>query len=468
MKAPVLIASILSVGSVSVLANPVLDLIEGKSDGSDLYSKFFEEKPDSTPLNAKQRREYTESPFVERPEATKTVYTDADNKYIQSVAVQGASVVSAHSGSIKSDTSGQESQFSSSNVYTHLGAVAELKYGAQAETRLAFNNLEYGGVESLSLSMDVTNAVQPVHSTFQQILLGIYKVAQLATKPIDMISGDTDVLPDASVNGIEVARLRVGKFKPRFGSQYSVDPTLRMTPNLPVIVQQNAPANALGLEYSEYNDFWNWSLGYYADSTDRNIPSWSANNGVMHIGIGYNFGLVNVPSKPAQREFQEVRVDYYNNNSGAGSSVINAVDHVMAFSFLSQSDRVTVNTDFILGNGASTSWGLNLTAGYWLMSDKLQLVGQLEHAGASEDNGINVGWGLPGALSHTTSARSIELDGTLSGNRFNSAYVGLNWYLFEQRLRLMAGAEYRALTNAGSNEEVFDSLTWQGQGIFAF
>jgi hypothetical protein len=111
-----------------------------------------------------------------------------------------------------------------------------------------------------------------------------------------------------------------------------------------------------------------------------------------------------------------------------------------------------------LGNSpdrAEEFWGLVVIPYYWILKDKLQLVGQYEHGGAEADEGfrINTRYGRARGTGGTT---GINVNSG-RGDNHNSFYGGLNYYICGQNAKIQAGIEYQKMdTPAGD----FDTLTY--------
>lgn len=111
-----------------------------------------------------------------------------------------------------------------------------------------------------------------------------------------------------------------------------------------------------------------------------------------------------------------------------------------------------------LGNAPDRSdnfWGLVIIPYYWILEDKLQLVGQYQYGGAEAAEGIRVNTRY-GRARGTGGTSGIDVnDGR--GDNHNSFYGGLNYYVCGQNAKIQAGIEYQTMdTPAGD----FDTLTY--------
>jgi phosphate-selective porin OprO and OprP len=69
----------------------------------------------------------------------------------------------------------------------------------------------------------------------------------------------------------------------------------------------------------------------------------------------------------------------------------------------------------------------------WLLTDKLEAVFRYQCGLSSADNGI------------TTLNRQEKTVGKFTGDTYNAAYLGLNYYFYGQKFKLMLGEQYANL-----------------------
>jgi hypothetical protein len=91
----------------------------------------------------------------------------------------------------------------------------------------------------------------------------------------------------------------------------------------------------------------------------------------------------------------------------------------------------------------------------YMLTDKLEVTFRYELGLASEKNGIS------------SLNREQQTVGTFSGNNYNAGYLGLNYYLYGMKLRLMAGEEYANLTGGTGPKANFSGwTTWVGFRLY--
>lgn len=106
---------------------------------------------------------------------------------------------------------------------------------------------------------------------------------------------------------------------------------------------------------------------------------------------------------------------------------------------------MTTNADRQDGFG-----GVMVMPYYWLVDKKLQLVGQYQYQGASEDEGVRVNsrYGRADGISSINSGR---------GDSHHSLYGGLNYYLCGHNAKIQAGVEYQTMDTPDGD---FDTTTY--------
>ncbi len=90
----------------------------------------------------------------------------------------------------------------------------------------------------------------------------------------------------------------------------------------------------------------------------------------------------------------------------------------------------------------------DLTGSLLIENDKLQLTGRYHYASSSDDFGLNFN-------------KRYEQEVTSgAGDAYNSFYLGLNYYIYQQKLKCMAGVEYFTMNDvADIHDEEFAGMT---------
>jgi len=99
-------------------------------------------------------------------------------------------------------------------------------------------------------------------------------------------------------------------------------------------------------------------------------------------------------------------------------------------------------------------WGFIVMPYYWIVDDQLQLVGQYQYAASDQSEGIRVN-SRYGRADGTGAAPLADVNGG-RGDRHDSFYAGLNYYLSGHNAKIQAGVEYQ---NMDTPRGDFDSTT---------
>lgn len=100
-------------------------------------------------------------------------------------------------------------------------------------------------------------------------------------------------------------------------------------------------------------------------------------------------------------------------------------------------------------------WGVMIMPYYWILEDKLQLVGQYQYGGADGAEGVrtNSRYGRADGGGDVNSGRGD----CGRGDQHHSIYAGLNCYLCGHNAKILGGIEYQTM---GTPDGDFDTLTY--------
>ena len=119
-------------------------------------------------------------------------------------------------------------------------------------------------------------------------------------------------------------------------------------------------------------------------------------------------------------------------------------------------DVLGLYTDILGADGRGTTgdvWGIILIPSYYL-TDGLQLVARYQYA-----NGDNDGLRLQSRYERLTAPPVGTLTDGGRGENYHAFYLGLNYYLYGHKLKLMAGAEYHTMDNGNDAGGKFEGIT---------
>ena len=99
-------------------------------------------------------------------------------------------------------------------------------------------------------------------------------------------------------------------------------------------------------------------------------------------------------------------------------------------------------------------WGASIIPAIFLVEDKLQLVGRYHFADTDDDDGL--------VLRPRYEQIAPEVP-NIYGDEYHSFYVGLNYLLYGERVKLMTGLEFASMKDHSSvdiSAENYRGWTW--------
>jgi phosphate-selective porin OprO and OprP len=198
---------------------------------------------------------------------------------------------------------------------------------------------------------------------------------------------------------------------------------------------------------------WRWQAGVYSNDMDREFGQFAA-GWSFGAGLGYDF------KESFSAERAELRLDWLRRESDPADTVLNRYENIVTGTFHLEDTRWSLVTELFFARGeAPTAFGGFIQGTYDLLPDKLQLVGRYS-LGLSDDPD-----GLTAQARYERTAPALTGGGR--GDRYHAAYLGLQYFIYGDKLKLLAGAEYSHLDGGGNGGD-FDGLTLLSGIRFSF
>lgn len=99
-------------------------------------------------------------------------------------------------------------------------------------------------------------------------------------------------------------------------------------------------------------------------------------------------------------------------------------------------------------------WGFVVLPTYWLIDDKLEVVGRYQYQGSDNAQGIRL---YSRHVRRADDALNIGLPNGGRGDEHHSFYTGLNYYISGNRIKIMAGIQYDDITSGG--DDIYNGLS---------
>ncbi len=248
----------------------------------------------------------------------------------------------------------------------------------------------------------------------------------------------------------------LGKLKPLIG-QYD---WLQSTNSQPTfersqIFNQLNINRATGLTAEGTIEEFSWRAGIYSNDTPATTGGSGSfgdgefgdlNGGAsFSLGVGYDF------KKLFRTEKADFHLDWLHSEREAGDLVLGRYDDIVSTSLVVGQDAATVvfETYFASGGDGTNSdvFGFFVQPTYDIIPKKLQLVGRYSYAKSDGPLGV-VGQGRY--------ERSVAANSGL-GDAYHSVYGGAQYFIYGDKLKLMAGAEWARIEN--SSGDSYDGFT---------
>lgn len=384
-------------------ANEALDVLEGKKRSSEVQLPNLPGAPGAQEEIISLQNEWPASP-LDPVWSRAILFEDANNPWVQQLAVMGLFQGNAAWGEAEADSGKTTSLDGTRTRRARLGA--RLK---------AFQNTEIEAVAEF--------AGDENHKGLERLL------------------GRTNLPKEFFVS--------YGKMRPTFTTEYNTEPQRALIAENSFLVNMVAPASTLGVVFGKDTDRWDYGVGWFSSDNTSNFPG-PEGDGFLMANIAYE-----TTERAANGASSRTRwhADYIHNFDGGSSAAIPryqldgiqsangnqvvtnpAYRHLFSAGVQMDQGRFAFAGDFIIAHGESGAWGFSATPSYWVLPNRVQLVGRYHYAG-SDDPG-----GLVGGMGNSTDPY-FDTSPVFIGNEYHSFYLGANFHLYKDELVFMNGIE---------------------------
>lgn len=229
----------------------------------------------------------------------------------------------------------------------------------------------------------------------------------------------------------EAFNFRVGKFEPHFGYDRSMSDNLLKTFERTSFDDHVIGGSDYmsGAEISGKVGNWGYVASIHSTQVDREFGSFDGGQAYL-ASISYDFSKGMGVDK-ALLVLDYVHADGKNKETNAFTNYSNGV--VSYFDY--QKGKFGLTTQVGYGEGVADKGDIYhfMLMPTYKITDKLEVIGRYQLGLSSEDNGLG------------NKNRQEKTVGSFTGDTYNAAYVGLNYYLYGQKLKLMVGEQYADL-----------------------
>ena len=169
----------------------------------------------------------------------------------------------------------------------------------------------------------------------------------------------------------------------------------------------------------------------------------------MVLGLGYEL--------PLFLDEGSLHLDYLHNSAEPEGNAFKPFRHVASLWHKGQKGRLGMGIDLTVAlprDSDGTIWGLTLEPTWLLLNelfgnnDPLQLTLRYQYAKSSVNNGLRL------------QKRYEEKVTQGYGDRYQAFYAGFNYFLYGQKLKLMAGGEYSHMKDRAQDGGDYRGWTW--------
>jgi len=215
------------------------------------------------------------------------------------------------------------------------------------------------------------------------------------------------------------------------------------------LVAQLMPGEVVGL-YSE-SELGSVSLrtGLYSGEIGDEFSEFDAG---LAAGVGIQMSI------PLFYEQGDLHLDYLYNDGDVENNAFEPYKNIVSIWHQGRIGRLSLGMDITAGAGSYDArpdvYGLtlipvvDLNRDAWVEGDRLQLALRYQLSRSNRDNGLD----LPGRHERKVTSGA--------GNRYQAIYMGLNYLIYGDRLKLMAGAEYAQMRDQADDGGRYDGWSY--------
>lgn len=237
----------------------------------------------------------------------------------------------------------------------------------------------------------------------------------------------------------------VGKTKAKFFShEYFTSSKEIIVFERGLLVNQIRPAELTGAWVNGKVDNFIYALAGYGGAYDPEFNSFDG-GAVVQASVGYDFG----PATGLEKAI--VKLDYQWSSGTDNTEGPASYEHAFSLNSNIEQGRFGLYTDFLGATGFGSVgdvYGVIVTPSFYI-ADSLQVVVRYQYAHGDND-GIR--------LQSRYERLAPDLSDGGRGEDYNAVYMGLNYYLYGHKLKVMAGAEYNNMDGGGDGGD-FDGWT---------
>lgn len=233
------------------------------------------------------------------------------------------------------------------------------------------------------------------------------------------------------------------------GMERSLSSTKIVTFERGLLANQLFPGEVVGAGAKFKSGDFTYRAGVFSGSIEKEFTSFAGGFGAV-AGVGYD--------APLFYETGSIHLDYLYNNGNPSNNALEPYDHVLSLWHQGRTGPFSLGLEMTWAHGIAGRkpvWGATALGTYELSKDllrkgdALEAVLRYQYAASDGDDGLQL---------QSRYEQDVVPGG--SGNAYHAVYAGLNYLIFGDRLKLMAGAEYAVMEDASPAGDSFDGWTY--------
>lgn len=238
--------------------------------------------------------------------------------------------------------------------------------------------------------------------------------------------------------------LTVGKAKPAFSwDQIRQDEALQTFERYQ-LHNQSAVDRAPGVVATGKVANWTYEAGIYSNQIDKEFGQFKGGWSTT-IGVGYDF------KQSLGVEKADWRIDWLHSDIQEEDTFFNQWENGINTGLVLQSGNWGLTAEaFVFTGEHPDAWGFFIQPTYDLVPKKLQLVARYSFSDGDGPDSLTA--------QRRYEREAPDLTGGGKGERYHAGYLGVQYFIYGDKLKLLAGAEY-AHMDGGGNGGDYDGIT---------
>ena len=273
--------------------------------------------------------------------------------------------------------------------------------------------------------------------------------------PVAAVPGLTEASISWSID--PAFRLTLGKQKPMYTQEGIISSNDLLTferSNLANTFWVGEDNYSTGVSASGVAGAWQYYAGVLSGELDQTFSKFNA--GYYYVaGVGYDF------AKELSMDHALLRADYVYNDGSPRNITTKPFANTEDLDLDLKQGRYGVTGTVIHGSGLGKQpdvWGFEFIPSYDI-TKKLQLVARITYLDSAGPNGIKAERRYENLVPGITGAR---------GDRYQAAYLGLNYRIYGDKLKFQTGIEYSNMRDVTNKGGAFDAWSYVSGVRFSF